>query len=211
MISKTKNLDLVKVDLYEEMHQTIINFSDNFQKIDDAAELYANNFPQLGNWVKKQRVWNSNPASGSYIGWVCVRDGIAARTWNALTPYTLGDYIVPLADNGHVYQCTKTGNSGVTQPTFPLSPQGIVEDTKGGVPWRSATRANANDIVFPTLDNGAFYVCEVPGVTGSAEPLWSASAGDAVYDGNVTWRVYRKTEWKEVGPAALFKGFGIIA
>lgn len=210
MSSTTNNLGLIKPTLTDEIHQTVSDIATSFQKIDDAADLYADNVPTSGSWTKKQRVWNNNPTSGSYVGWVVVRSGQATQKWASIRPYTIGDLIMPLNDNGHIYECIQSGTSGVTLPTLPVTTDGTVEDHNGATSWQAATSYAANSIVLPGVPNGFFYVAETAGNSGSTEPLWSATEGDANLDNGITWRTYRIAIWQEAGTSVMFKGFGII-
>lgn len=206
----TQNLGLIIPSITDEIHQTITDLGTNFEKLDQAAELYASSIPTNGDWLRQQRVWNSNPVSAAYVGWVVVRPGKAAAKWSSLYPTIIGDYIVPLGDNGHIYQCIQGGHSGVSEPSFPTVANATVDDTKNGSTWVAGHEYQLNDIVFPSLENDSFYVCEIPGTSGTVEPNWSAASGDPNTDNVIRWRTYRTVKWKEVGAAVLFKGFGMI-
>ena len=87
-----------------------------------------------------------------------------------------------LKDNGHYYTCIQTGYSGLTEPIFPVSNGGEVQDTRGANQWNSNHYYNVNDIVFPSLDNGRFYVCIQAGESGDIEPNWITVDGATTYD-----------------------------
>jgi hypothetical protein len=58
-------------------------------------------------------------------------------TWAATTAYTLNDYVRPtVANTDFAFKCTRAGTSGGSQPTWPTSDAGTVDDPDGdGVEW----------------------------------------------------------------------------
>lgn len=206
----TENLGLIKPEIADEIHQTIVDLANNFQKISDVAEIYMNGFPTSGYWIVSDRVWSSTPIIGGYAGWINIREGTAASKWSSLTSFTLGDLIVPTIDNGHYYTCTQTGYSAVNEPTFPVTSGGTVEDTMGKTTWQASTTYAINDIVVPSIGNNRFYVCTVAGISGSTEPIWSTVDGGTVSDGAVVWIGFRILIWQEQGISAHFRPFGKI-
>jgi hypothetical protein len=210
MSTITPNLGLIRPSLTDEIHQTIIDLSDNFKKLDDVAEIYMSNPPTSGTWEISKKVYNVNPVSGSYIGWVNVRSGTAAPKWSVLTNYNVGDVIVPTIDNGHFYTCVQSGRSGTVEPIFPVSSESTVQDIQGATIWQPSKSYQLNEIVIPSMSNNRFYVCTVAGVSGTNEPVWSLVDGGTVSDGMVVWTGYRICTWKESGISALFRPFGKI-
>src|SRR5690625_730719 len=91
----TDKLGLVQPSIDSEMHQTIRDLASNFGKIDDLAELYMSSPPETGEWAKNQKIWNENTDIGSVLGWINIREGVSAPSWNALRSYSLGDLITP--------------------------------------------------------------------------------------------------------------------
>ena len=210
MSSVTSNLQLIKPALEDEIHQTIQDLANNFQKIDDAAELYMDFPPISGLWKKGRKIYKLNPSIGDYVGWVNIREGMAAPKWINLNSYSVGDIIVPINDNGHYYECIQSGRSGVSEPTFPVSSGQTVRDIQGATIWEPSKNYNLNDIVIPSIDNNRFYVCTVAGLSGTSEPQWSLVDGGTVDDNMVVWTGYRIVTWQEKGVAALFRPFGKI-
>lgn len=211
MSTTTRKLGLIKPDLYrDEAHQTILDLAYNFQKLDDVAESYASSVPTSGNHAICERIWNDKPAIGSYAGWICTRAGTSAPKWTGLTSFKIGDRIIPSTDNGHVYECIQAGYSAPLEPTFPVSANAEIQDTKGASTWIANKAYKQQDIVFPTIDNGRFYVCTVAGDSGAFEPVWATSDGITTNDGTVVWSSYRITKWKETGVSAMFRPFGKI-
>lgn len=78
------------------------------------------------------------------------------KEWVATHAYVVGDYVVsvaqigdqfiPIVRNGFLYQATGAGNSGATEPVWPLVLNGTVVD--GGVTWKAVATAPWN----PTYD-----------------------------------------------------------
>lgn len=210
MSTTTSRLGLIKPAISDEVQQTIVDLSSNFQKIDDVAEIYMINQPTQGNWKVGNRVWKSNPNIGDYAGWINIREGESCPKWNPLFQYNMGDKIVPINDNGHYYECIQTGRSGPNMPSFPTTAGGTIIDAQGGAKWSPTRSYKLNEVVFPSADNNRFYVCTVSGVSGSTEPVWSTVDGGTVSDGMTVWTGYRIVKWVEKGTAALFRPFGKI-
>jgi len=210
MSTTTSNLSLIKPELQDEKHQTIQDLANNFQKLDDVSERYTSSPPTSGNHVVSQRIWNNQPSVGGFAGWICTRTGRAAPKWVGLTSYSIGSIIVPTADNGHVYECIQAGYSAVLEPSFPVSGGAEIQDTRGATTWIPNKSYNFQDVVFPTVDNGRFYVCTVAGDSGIFEPVWAASDGLTTTDGTVVWSSYRIARWREAGIATMYRPFGKI-
>ncbi|GIP58129.1 hypothetical protein [Paenibacillus woosongensis] len=210
MSTLTTRLGLIKPEHSDETHQTIFDLSQNFDIIDAAAERYAPAPPTSGIHTIRDRIWNDRPAAGSYAGWICTRTGRAAPAWTGLTSYSIGQTIVPTAENGHYYECIQAGYSAVQEPTFPVTSGTEVEDTKAATTWTANKAYAQNEIVFPTIDNGRFYVCTVAGDSGMFEPVWATSNGYITNDGTVAWSSYRIAKWREAGVSTMFRPFGKI-
>lgn len=206
----TQNLSLIKPDIDNEIYQTLLDLADNFQKIDDVAEIFLDNPPTNGYWKVNRKIYKKTPSVGDHIGWVNVREGMSAPIWTNLTLYSVGDLVVPTNDNGHYYECIQTGRSGINEPIFPVSSSETIKDINGKTTWQSSKNYNVNDIVIPSVDNGYFYVCTVSGISGPIEPTWSLVDGDTTEDNVVIWTGYRIVTWKEKGTAANFRPFGMI-
>ncbi|MFW5433186.1 hypothetical protein [Paenibacillus apiarius] len=210
MSQLTKKLKLHIPEYTDEIYQTIQELGENFSALDEASKDDAPSPPVEGLWKQSDIIWNSKPAIGEYAGWVNTRTGRTAPAWTALASYRNGDCIIPPEDNGHVYICIQAGHSGVTEPVFPTSAEREVQDTRGASTWQRSKLYFKNDIVFPTVDNGRFYVCITEGEAGAAEPAWTLTSGTSIYDNTVVWLGYRIAKWKESGISALFRPFGKI-
>lgn len=55
--------------------------------------------------------------------------------------------------------------------------------------WEAGSSYATGQLVIPTLanSNGAYFVCQTAGTSGSTEPLWPGSPGGTVTDGSVVW------------------------
>lgn len=166
--------------------------------------------PTHGYWKRNQRIWNSKCDIGTNLGWVNIREGMAAPVWSSLKSYNVNDLIVPTTNNGHYYICIQSGYSGVTEPIFPVTEGQTVEDIFGALTWQASVKRSIGDIVIPTFPNNRFYVCTVAGTSGSQEPEWSLVDGGTTTDGDVIWTGYRICVWKEAGISAHFRPFGEV-
>lgn len=211
MSNSTINLHLTKPALDDEIHQTISDLANNFQKLDDASEISLANVPTTGDWLVPKRIWHTNPAPGGFVGWITIRSGRACPYWLSSKSYVIGDQVMPLTDNGHYYECVQSGTSGLTIPPFPTAASMNVEDTMGAVSWQPSHLYALHDIVKPSISNDRYYVCTAGGTSGTAEPGWTTTELGTTTDGTVTWTCYKVAIWKEKGAAALFKPFGAIA
>ncbi|MFB4327355.1 hypothetical protein SAMN04488688_10620 [Paenibacillus sp. cl141a] len=210
MAKTTTKLSLIKPEYSDEIEHTISALAENFQKLDDDSKTYVNTPPTSGVWPSKLILHANQLSIGGYLGWVNIRAGTAAPIWERLKSYSNGSHIVPKKDNGHYYTCIQTGYSGLTEPIFPVSNGGEVQDTRGANQWNSNHYYNVDDIVFPLLDNGRFYVCIQAGESGDVEPNWITVDGATTYDKNAVWASYRIARWKESGTAVHFRPFGKI-
>ncbi|MGM1044898.1 MAG: hypothetical protein ACQEXX_01990 [Bacillota bacterium] len=210
MSTTTDKLGLVKPEYTDEIEYTIKSLADNFQKLDDDSKSYTDSPPISGSWPSKHILHANELSIGGYLGWVNLRTGVAAPKWERLKSYINGSVVVPAKDNGHYYTCIQTGHSGLTEPIFKVSDGGEVQDTRGANTWNPTHFYSVDDIVFPTIDNGRFYVCIQAGESGDVEPTWITVDGATTYDKNAVWASYRITKWKESGTAVLYRPFGKI-
>jgi prepilin-type N-terminal cleavage/methylation domain-containing protein len=56
-----------------------------------------------------------------------------AGTWKPTSTYEVGDIVIPTQPNGHFYRCVTAGTSGASEPAWPLTGTGIIND---GAQWR---------------------------------------------------------------------------
>lgn len=201
---------LIKPEIEDEIHQTIYDLAENFQKIDDVSEIYMSSIPNSGYWMKYQKIWNTEVDIGSNIGWINIREGQSAPKWESLKSYSVNDLLVPTENNGHYYKCIQGGYSGVTEPIFPTVEGQSVEDIFGSQTWQASVDRDVNDIVVPTIPNNRFYVCVTAGTNGTTEPEWPLVDEDEVIDGDVVWKGYRICVWEESGISAHFRPFGKV-
>jgi len=57
--------------------------------------------------------------------------------WKALTTYVVGNIVRPVTPNRRSYKCTVAGESGSSEPTWPIAVGGTVAD--GAVTWKENT------------------------------------------------------------------------
>lgn len=88
----------------------------------------------------------SNPAT--FIG---IRAVPVSSAWQASTAYALGQFVRPTAGNGRRYACTTAGTTGGTEPTWPTSAGGTVND--GGAVWTEAGAEGSANFHFVVRDN----------------------------------------------------------
>ncbi|WP_336761636.1 hypothetical protein NST33_18705 [Paenibacillus sp. FSL L8-0435] len=210
MSTESNKLKLKIPSFTDEIEKTIRELGDNFNLLDLISDDYVSATPASGDYLRTKRLYNSAPVYDGYVGWVNVRTGKAAPFWQMLKSYTVGDYIMPRVDNGHVYICVQSGTSGYTEPIFPVSTDAQFNDTRLASTWAADTQYKRNDIVLPTIDNGRFYINIQAGESGNTEPPWQTVDGATTYDKNASWATHRITRWKEAGSAALFYPFGKI-
>lgn len=70
--------------------------------------------------------------------------------WLNNTQYNVGEVVTPatpVGGNGHWYQCTIAGISGVAQPAFPVTEGGVIVD--GAVTWKELTPVMAQAVSPP--------------------------------------------------------------
>lgn len=60
-----------------------------------------------------------------------IGDGLA--TWQAETPYAVGDRVIPTTPGNYYYLCTRAGTSGAVEPEWGTTPGGTTTD--GSVTW----------------------------------------------------------------------------
>ncbi|WP_028562224.1 hypothetical protein [Paenibacillus pinihumi] len=210
MAKITEKLKLIQPELTDSIQSTIDSIAQNMRKLDDQADEVFPGIPTNGIWKQRTRIWNSAPAIGAPVGWVNVREGQMAPSWNKLTLYNTGQKILTKENNGRVYTCIQSGYSGLQEPVFPLTAGSEVEDTRGKTAWSPIAARTVNEIVLPGVANGFFYVSVISGRTGSTEPVWTVVNGSSVNDGEVVWLAYKIAKWKEAGESANFRPFGII-
>ncbi|MFY0781255.1 hypothetical protein AB1K18_13365 [Peribacillus simplex] len=84
--------------------------------------------PTSGLFVVGQKVENTNPIAGGFLGWVCVKAGYAnANPWTANKAYNINAFV---HSNNKVYKATVAGTSGTVAPTHTTG-----KSIDGGVTW----------------------------------------------------------------------------
>lgn len=204
-----------KPEASDDILESIDGISENFEKIDKLIIERTNsltNFLKTGDSYERSKlIYNSAPVIGGAVGWINVRTGKYAPTWQERTIYNLGDIVISSVNNGHIYECVENGISGVSEPTFPTATNSAVFDKKNSAIWIPNRVYKVDDIV--TATNGSelyYYRCTIAGTSGTTEPDWTQVAGTSISDGSARWQVYKTVKWKEVGVSCSFRDFGTI-
>jgi len=74
--------------------------------------------------------------------------------WIAATSYISGKKVQPVSGNGFVYQCTTTGTSGSSEPTWPVSPLGATV-SDGTCVWTLTAAHHPSTEIKLALSSGA--------------------------------------------------------
>lgn len=198
----------------DDIQQTIISYGENFKKIEKhlsettpSPELMA-----TGEFFNNGKIlWNETPSIGDYVGWVNVREGYHAPTWQAKKSYGVGEEIKAEPDNGNIYRCMTAGRAMGKTPYFSLGENTEFYDANGNL-WNPNYNYQVNDVIFAT--NGSkihYYICETAGYSSLTEPSWSSIAkGTTLIDGSVVWRKEATIKWKQVSKSSDFRPFGKI-
>lgn len=207
---------LKKPEITDEIIDTINDIHNNMEMIDnliDESSVNLQSFLVSGqNYSRGKRLWNLLPVTNGNIGWVNIRNGVFAPTWQERTSYKLGDLVMTQSNNGHIYECIENGTSGVSQPSFPITPNSSVFDFRNANAWIGNYVYNVDDIVLATNGNQLYYYkCTTGGTSSTAEPTWSLTSGTQINDGSAIWQTYKSVKWKEVGTSCDFKEFGKIS
>lgn len=116
----------------------------------DGSTLSMSSAPTSGYYYLGQKLYNSNPVSGGYEGWVTTIAGMANNTaWNASTTYSANTLVY---SGSYVYQALTGGRSITTSPTFPTSINTRVDDVVGTSIWLSSHLYSVGDKVLPALE-----------------------------------------------------------
>ena len=209
-------LDIVTNDTFDndDIKDTIVGYGENFLAIEKYLK-ESTNTPEtiaIGQDTPKGKIiWNDNPVIGGYIGWVNIREGKHAPSWQPKTYYTVGQEVKATPDNGNIYKCVTSGRSMVNNPTF-LVGNGVEFYDVNGYKWLPNYNYDVNDVVFAVNGSKLFYyICETAGLTDVNEPAWSSVlSGNTVIDGSVVWRKEPSIKWKQVGVSSEFRPFGKI-
>jgi hypothetical protein len=123
--------------------------------------------------------------------------------WQSNRFYSAGQTtrVIPVVANGYVYECSVSGTSGVTEPSWPTTINATVTD--GSITWKcqglnsrrwQATKTyTAGMLVKGTKANARMgWVWQSSGGTsGATEPNWGTPGtvdyGTTVADGSITW------------------------
>lgn len=128
--------------------------------------------------------------------------GPVYETWSANRTWAKGDYVVPTASNGWIYQCTTAGLGAGVEPTWPTTEGNTVVEnaatwtTRKKTIWTATTAKEVGDVISPKTNTGSvslrsYWRCTTRGTTAGSEPAWTGGASPAVgattTDGTVVW------------------------
>lgn len=198
----------------DDIKQTIIEYGNNFKALEQYVKNATDSIDELDDnrlYKVGHILWNKTPVSGSFAGWIVIREGIQAKQWLANKKYSIGNLVKPPIDNGGLYECVVEGQSSTTSPVFLNTLNQEFYDVAGAT-WRSEFNYEVGDLTFPT--NGSklyYYICETAGYSSTTEPIWSSIQNDTAFiDGTVVWRKAKNIIWKKVGTNCEFRPFGKI-
>lgn len=77
-------------------------------------------------------------------------EGVEPSAWAVSTAYSLGDAVRPTTRNGYNYECTTAGTSGGSEPAWPTTPGGTVND--GTAVWTARTARQLADTAMAGTD-----------------------------------------------------------
>lgn len=211
----TAKLGLNNVSINDEIQDFVQKLDDNMNILDSAyvtsADTLEQGLTKGKDYLQGDKLYNKFPNINEYIGWVNIRDGKFAPNWVANKQYSVGDMVIPNVNNGHIYQCVEDGTSVATEPTFPTSPNGLVDDLDKAQTWQQSTVYNVGEIVTKSTHVYDYYfLCTVTGLSGVTEPVWTNNISTSVIDNSVTWLSFKVAKWKEVGASCEFRPFGKI-
>lgn len=211
----TSRHGLHKPEVTDDIIDSINKIGQNFDYIDGKLDESAINFAlflQSGTLYEKgRRVWNNSPSIGEPLGWINIRDGVYADTWQQTTTYSVGNVVQPYVNNGHYYECIVAGTSCLSEPPFPLTSGQTVSEAIFATTWNASTSYDVGDIVKPTNgDTSYIYRCITSGTSDVTEPTWIKADGTTIVDGSVVWYVHKTVVWQEKGVSCLFVPFGEV-
>ena len=117
------------------------------------------------------------------------QDGTVTWTsgaWVINQTYNKGDIVIPINPNGHFYRCITAGQTGTTEPTWPLT--GNVAFTDGAVTWEELLvylnlQVGTPDTSIPKTNSyGQYYVLENRFVTFVSNAIQTTSARQNVLE-----------------------------
>lgn len=204
-----------KPEINDDIIRTIEYLFTNFGMLDNFIDEKTDNlssFLQVNTvYEVSKKIWKSNPAVGSNLGWINLRTGKFAPTWQANTSYSVGDQVLPLVNNGHIYTCVEDGTSVLSEPSHSVINGTSYFDIRGASEWISNYVYNIDDIVLATDGSQLFYFkCIRGGTSAITEPVWVNTSGATIMDGSTQWQTFKTVKWKESGISSNFREFGNI-
>lgn len=125
--------------------------------------------------------------------------GIATTThptWEANSPYSLLDYIIPSTPNGFCYECTNAGTSGTDEPTWVTTPgQTVLDgyDPGEGKPLEDPITWTCRELLWP---NPLVVELDTEGFGGySLKDIWVRNDGEAEF---IVYGSYDGDNWRQI-------------
>lgn len=115
-------------------------------------------------------------------------EGVRTPFWKPSIALSVGEYVMPMVDNGHIYKVTASdGLAGATEPTWPLTDGGTV--TSDGITYQEAGQPTAGLIarLRPLIADCSFWwftdtALRINGESELLVPAWSNGMSLAVGD-----------------------------
>lgn len=104
---------------------------------------------------------------------------------------------------GRQYRCIRSGVSGSSAPTFPTTLYETVEEaTISGLTARADSTAYSVGNIRRNTGSDRVFICKIAGTSAGSAPATyaTASVGDEVSDGSVTWLRVNLAKWEDRGP-----------
>lgn len=143
--------------------------------------------------------------------------GPVYETWSANRTWAKGDYVVPTASNGWIYQCTTAGLGAGVEPTWPTTEGNTVVEnaatwtTRKRTIWKTSQAQEVGDVISPKTGAAGvlrqYWRCTTRGTThATTEPTWGSSpaVGATVTDGTVVWTY--QSDWYLALPDPIASG-----
>ena len=127
-------IDDVNLDKYQTVSRavTVSNPYLYFEETEPLSiygiSIFTGKFYPYGQIIKV-----TSPSALGYLGYVCIREGGYYPAWQSSASYNVGNRILPTSDNGYYYECTISGTSGSSEPTWTTTVGDTVTD--GTVTW----------------------------------------------------------------------------
>ena len=90
-------------------------------------------------WAGHLYMEDEGNGNDARVKWLKRHTLLGATAWAASTAYALGDIVVPTTSNGFWYECTTAGTSNASEPSWPTTEGGTVNDNTATWTCRTST------------------------------------------------------------------------